>query len=111
LYTNHFDSNDYLAVQRVKQDPQSYLDRVAKIAAGKIDTAPWWGGGDPREIGWEILFQYIQSHHREIMDGPKLDSYLDALETSDLADSRENLRIRLSDHVWFSAVDTEIMPV
>jgi hypothetical protein len=54
----------YLFVNALaKQDPRPYLDRLAKIAAGKIDTAHWWGGGDPRGIAAEILRSKPPGNH------------------------------------------------
>ena len=73
------------------QNPQPYLDRLAKIAAGKIDTAHWWGGGDPRGIGWEILFEYIENHPSADIDGAELDGYFDSLETTNIADYTQKL--------------------
>jgi len=63
-----------------RENPEEYLDGLAKAIEQKSEPKNWWGGQIPAFTAWEILFRYLQRQPSEALRSGKLDRYLDAME-------------------------------
>ena len=63
-----------------RENPNSYLDALARAVEQKTEPRNFWGGQIPAFTAWEILFRYLQGQSVEALNSDKLDRYLDAME-------------------------------
>jgi non-SMC mitotic condensation complex subunit 1 len=66
-----------------ENDPQPYLDALAKAIEQRTKPRNESGGGYTDLIAWDILFKYLQAQPVDQITSGKSDRYLDAMETVD----------------------------
>jgi hypothetical protein len=63
-----------------RDNPDQYLDALARVMDVKPEPPNWWGGEIPAFTSWKILFKYLQGQPAETLRSGKMDRYLDAIE-------------------------------
>jgi hypothetical protein len=72
-----------------KDDPEKYLDPLAKVIVERTEPTNWRGGQVPAFTAFNLLFKYLQSRPVEEVRTGKYDRYLDALERGYVTGSSE----------------------